>query len=110
MLGTLFFIMQLNWINIENQKPENLKKVYVVIENGKGKHFQSMAVFIESRKVLAEDFMEDYDEETSDYDEENDEYWTKEGFYEWTYTSETWYRISDKVVKWYSLFDLSNCT
>jgi len=110
--------MQLNWINIENQKPENYKKVYVVIENEKGKHFQSMAIFIEKRKVLAEDFMEDYDEETYDYDERNDEYWLKEGFYEWNYSSEIWYLISDKIIKWYlisdkvikwrPLFDLSN--
>jgi hypothetical protein len=101
--------MELNWIAFKDKKPENQKKVYVVIENENGKHFQSMAIFIEKRKVLAEDFMEDYDEETSDYDEENDEYWTKEGFYECAYTSETWYRIPDKVIKWHPLFDLSNC-
>ncbi len=51
--------MQLNWINTTDRKPENNKRVYVIIENENGKQFQSMAIYVSKHKILAEDFFDD---------------------------------------------------
>lgn len=108
-----------NWINFEQQKPKSEEVVLVCVKGAKYKYVEetneyiqvphyylSMATYIASRTVLAEDWFDYYDDETVDYDEKNDCYWLYEGFYEYNSEDSIQYEITNKVTHWMELPEL----
>lgn len=91
------------WINIEERKPEKLRRVLVAFKNSYGKIFITIAEYVPPKEVLAEDFLSEDCDNFQEYDEEKDCYWTPSGFYEWTHEGDINYFLSEKINFWTEL-------
>lgn len=92
------------WINLKDEKPEKEQKVIVYFKNEYNKKYQTVAIYIPHRSVLAEDFMmNEFEEDWCEYDHERDCYWTPEGFYEWQYAPDVGYYLNENITHWMKL-------
>ena len=90
------------WNDLETIKPNNRQIVLIVCLNSYGKHYITLAEYVSHKSTKSEDFLSE-DCEPGDvdwYDEENDCYWVNEGFFEYQYSADMNWRVSDKVLFW----------
>ena len=77
------------WIPVEEGLPKTIQQLEVIFTNSHDKRIIVLADYIPYRFILAEDYMsEECDSVHFDYDKETDTEWTKEGWYEWEYSTE----------------------
>ena len=90
------------WIPVEREKPKANTIVLIIAITETGKRYRTVAYFIPTKTVLADDFLESgYDsEDLQEYDAELDEYWVKEGWFEYQTVAEIHWHISDKITHW----------
>lgn len=90
------------WIPVEREKPKANTIVLIIAITETGKRYRTVAYFIPTKTVLADDFLESgYDsEDLQEYDDELDEYWVKEGWFEYQTVAEIHWHISDKITHW----------
>lgn len=90
------------WIPVEREKPKASTIVLIIAITETGKRYRTVAYFIPTKTVLADDFLESgYDsEDLQEYDDELDEYWVKEGWFEYQTVAEIHWHISDKITHW----------
>lgn len=89
------------WISVEDELPPAEKQVIAKLISENGKEYKTMAIYIPSRTILAEDFMMDDDDgDFYDYDEEKDTYYAVEGWWEWQTATDVNWKINDKVIWW----------
>ena len=90
------------WIPVECEKPKANTIVCIIAITETGKRYRTVAYFIPTKTVLADDFLESgYDsEDLQEYDDELDEYWVKEGWFEYQTVAEIHWHISDKITHW----------
>lgn len=110
MKKTTLICENMNWIDINIEKPKAGKRVYVACEvpkyGGGVIQFQTMAEFIPYMTIDEEGYMADEFLGDGDYNEEEDKFYVPEGFYEWQSEPEINYKISAKVTHWMPLFEL----
>ena len=92
-----------DWIKFSDVKPGNQKRVLVCFFNPCGKTRTTIAVYIEPKTVLADDFIDEDHWNLAEYDEKKDCYWTPGGFYEDQYETDINYRISETIEYWLSV-------
>lgn len=101
---------KLNWISVEDAYPDAMERVYVVFKTPKyqGGFFvrQTLAEYIPYMTVKEEDYMSEDYWGIGDYNEEEDEYYTPEGFYEYQFGAEVYWKLSDEVTHWMPLLPL----
>lgn len=90
------------WIPVEREKPKANTIVLIIAITETGKRYRTVAYFIPTKTVLADDFLESgyYSEDLQEYDDELDEYWVKEGWFEYQTVAEIHWHISDKITHW----------
>lgn len=91
-----------SWIPVEREKPKANTIVLIIAITETGKRYRTVAYFIPTKTVLADDFLESgyNSEDLQEYDDELDEYWVKEGWFEYQTVAEIHWHISDKITHW----------